>query len=395
MKIRKCFPELRAHLAQRQVTVITGMRRVGKSVAIHYLMEEVTHANKILLDCERVEIRILFATPNYESIVEQLQLQGLNFSIPCVIAIDEIQLVETLPSFIKYVYDTYSVKFIVSGSSSYYIKNRFSESLAGRKRIFEMYPLSFDEFLDFKESGIKNVLSYARKSYSKPWYERCNKLYEEYVRYGGFPEVVLQKNKKNKQELLRDIINSYIELDVKLLSDFSISEDLYRVAKLLAARVGSKIDYSKLGSIAGINRTKLKSYLDLFEHTYFIYLLKPYSKNIDQAISQQPKLFFSDSGILNELAGTQLSSGQVFENAIAAQLMPLVDSLNYYQRKTGQEIDFIIDERKGIEVKETAIEQDFLTLKQRTASIKLKEFSLISRYAHHQFKDFVWGGNVF
>jgi predicted AAA+ superfamily ATPase len=395
MKIRKCFAELSAHLTQRQVTVITGMRRVGKSMAIQYLLDKVEHTNKILLDCERVEIRVLFNTPHYESIVEHLQLQGLNFSNPCVIALDEIQLVETLPSFIKYVYDTYGAKFIVSGSSSYYIKNRFSESLAGRKRIFEMYPLTFEEFLDFKESGIKNIATYAWKPYSKPWYERCHKLYEEYLRYGGFPEVVLQKNKKNKQELLRDIINSYIELDVKLLSDFSISEDLYKIAKLLAARAGNKIDYSKLGSIAGINRLKLKNYLDLFEHTYFVYLLIPYSKNIDQAISQQPKLFFSDNGILNELAGNQLSSGQLFENAIAAQLIPLVDNLNYYQRKTGQEIDFIIDERKGIEVKETAIEQDLFVLKQRTESIKLKEFTLISRYAHHQFKDFVWGGNIF
>lgn len=68
-------------------------------------------------------------------------------------AIDEVQLAANLPSLIKYLYDTYSVKFIITGSSSYYLKSTFSESLAGRKRIFEMYLLSFKELMVFKEAG--------------------------------------------------------------------------------------------------------------------------------------------------------------------------------------------------------------------------------------------------
>lgn len=392
---RSLFEPLVQHLKLRQVTVITGMRRVGKSTAAKYLFEQVKHNNKLFLDCERVEVRLLLNRPDYESIVDELQLMGLDFSKPCMIALDEIQLVENLPSLIKYIYDTYRIKFIVTGSSAYYMKNQFSESLAGRKKIFEMYPLSFLEFLHFKNKLVPDSLKYAWQPFNKAWHNHYHSLYEEYIQFGGFPEVVLQEAQGYKEDLLRDIINSYIELDVKLLSDYSVSEELYKLVKLLAARAGNKIEYSKMASVAGINRQKIASYIQLLEHTYLIYLVKPFTKNIDKEISQQPKLYFSDTGILNILAGTQLSSGQVFENCIATQLKPL-GQLQYYQKKTGQEIDFIFNSTMAIEVKETAIEQDEKKLRQRAASIKINKQTLVSRnLSASGFQEFIWGGNIF
>lgn len=392
---RIAFKQLLPHLKNKHVTVITGMRRVGKSTALKFLLEQVKHDNKIAFDCERIEVRTLFNRPNYESIIDELKLMGLNFSKPCIIALDEIQLIANLPSFVKYVYDTYGVKFIVTGSSSYYMKNLFSESLAGRKRIFEMYPLSFSEFLQFKKSANNELDKYAMKPYNTAWYNRYKDLYEEYIRFGGFPEVVLQKKISDKRELLKDIINSYIELDVKLLSDFSVSDELYRLIKLLAARVGSKVDYTKLGNIAGLHRHKVNTYMQLMESTYLIYLVSPFTRNIDKEVSQQPKIYFSDTGIINELAGMQLSSGQLFENAIAAQLKRKGE-IQYYQKKTGQEIDFIFNANTAIEVKETAIEQDKKVLAQRASAIDLKKKILISRYVPASgFDSFVWGGNIF
>ncbi len=278
MVIRSLFAELSAHLTKRQVTVITGMRRVGKSTAVHYLLKQVPHKNKLYLDCERVEIRILFGGKDYGNMKDELELSGIDFSKPAVIAIDEIQLAENLPSIIKYFYDTYKVKFLVTGSSSYYMKNRFSESLAGRKRIFDMYPLSFREFLEFKNVPSAAFEKYAWAPYAKPWYNKVNAWYDEYVLYGGFPEVVLQETTDDKTALLKDIINSYIELDVKLLADYSVSEDLYKLIRLLAARTGSKVDYSKIASLTGINRQKVASYIQLLEYTYLIYQLPPFTK---------------------------------------------------------------------------------------------------------------------
>jgi uncharacterized protein len=275
------------------------------------------------------------------------------------------------------------------------MKNTFSESLAGRKRIFDLYPLSFREFLEFKRFPSATYEKYAWTPYSKAWYAKANTWYEEYLLYGGFPEVVLQETTDDKVALLKDIINSYIELDVKLLADYSVGEDLYKLTKLLAARTGSKVDYSKIASLTGINRQKVTSYIQLLESTYMIYRLPPFTKNIDTEISHQHKLYFADTGILKVLAGDQLSSGQVFENAIAAQLQILGDC-RYYQKKSGQEIDFIFKGDTAIEVKETGMPSDLQTLAQRATALDIKKKVLICRYpGGGGFADFVWGGNVY
>jgi predicted AAA+ superfamily ATPase len=395
VKARDIFSALMAHSKNKQVTVITGMRRVGKSTALKYILENIRHTNFLYFDCERIEIRVLFNGPNYEEIRSALALMGLDFAKPAIIAIDEIQLVENLPSVIKYLYDTYGIKFIVTGSSSYYMKNQFSESLAGRKRIFEMYPLSFKEFLIFKDEAPADMDKYAWQPFNQTWYNKYAALYAEYIRFGGFPEVVLEEKQSDKIELLKDIINSYIELDVKLLSDYSVSEDLYKLVKILAARAGNKVDYTKISSVTGISRQKVTSYIQLLEYTYFIYQATPFTKNIDKEISQQTKLYFADTGILNVLAGEQLSSGQVFENAIAVQLKSQ-GTIQYHQKKSGQEIDFIFNEKMALEVKETPVQQDKQTLAQRASAIGIDQHFVVGRNASGGgFKDFIWGGNVY
>ncbi|SDE05220.1 ATP-binding protein [Niabella drilacis] len=391
---RSIYKELAEHLSKRQVTVITGMRRVGKSTAVKYLLAKVSHKNSLYLDCERIEIRILLNKPHYEEIKEELELKGLDFTKPCLIALDEIQLVANLPSLIKYLYDTYTVKFVVTGSSSYYMKNTFSESLAGRKHVFEMYPLNFREFLVFKGVWAKPFERYRWQPYKAAWYNKAKSWYAEYLAYGGFPEVVLQKKEKDKTDLLQDILNSYIELDVKLLADYAAGEELYKLVKLLAARAGNKIDYSKLSSASGIGRQKIAAYMQLLEQTYLIYQLTPFTHNIDKEISQQRKLYFSDTGLLNVLGGNQLSAGQVFENAVAAQLKPM-GVLQYYQKKSGQEIDFIYNQKMAIEVKETPVQQDHNALVLRAVSIGITESLVAGFRPAPTFTDFMWAGAVF
>lgn len=289
MHFRTIYTELLAHLQKKQVTVVTGMRRVGKSTAVKFLLEHAGHKNHIYLDCERIEIRVMLNEPDYESIREALELQGLDFSKPCLIAIDEIQLASGLPSLIKYLYDTYGVKFVVTGTDSHYTNNTFSDKLTCPKRIFELHPLSFSEFLIFRSLWKDIYQKQAWKPFNTQWYNLAKDWYDEYVKYGGFPEVVLEKKPADKKELLLDILNSFIELDVKLLADFTAGEELFKLCKLLAARSGNKIDHTKLSSVSGISRHKIAGYMQLLEQTYLIHQLSPFAKNIDKEISQQKK----------------------------------------------------------------------------------------------------------
>ena len=237
---RKIYPTLKAHLDNRQVTVITGLRRVGKSTALKYLIEDAPTTNKIYLDLERVENQNIFSQNSYKDIERSLELLGYDFSNPGIVAIDEIQMAKNSSSVIKALYDEYTIKFIVTGSSSFYIKDHFSESLAGRKRIFEMTPLDFEEFLQFKKVETKNLGKEKLKSFLPTYYDLYKKWYEEYIQFGGFPEVVLAEKAEDKIAYLKDILNSHIELDVKLLGDISSSDALYKLILLLANTVDTK-----------------------------------------------------------------------------------------------------------------------------------------------------------
>jgi uncharacterized protein len=389
---RDIFKSLEKHLEKKWITVITGMRRVGKTTALKYLLFKVATENKVYFDLERVEHRYLFRLDNYKEIERSLQAEGIDLKKKAVIALDEIQLVPSITSVIKYLYDNFDIKFLVTGSSSFYLKHHFSESLAGRKRIYEMYPLSFGEYLRFKEIRLVEADETEFPRFNLSMYNRMKPHYEDFITFGGFPEVVLTEDREDKEEYLKDIINAYIELDIKLLSDFSATDDLYKLIRLLGNRIGSKTDFTKLSDILGINRQKIKDYLQLLEHTYFMQLIPPFSKNPDREISLQKKIYFSDTGILNVI-GVQ-SQGALFENAVALQLMRKGE-VNYYARKTGQEIDFILDKKEAVEVKETPSASDLNTLTKRAQSLNLSEMHLVGRYFPPSgFKDFTWAGDL-
>lgn len=390
---RKAYPELERHLSKKQVTVITGLRRVGKSTALKYLFELSSLTNKIYLDLERVENQSLFLQNSYADIERSIALLGFDFSQPGIIALDEIQMVKNSSSIIKALYDDYGTKFIVTGSSSFYLKNHFSESLAGRKRIFEMHPLDFEEFLWFKGQETKAIQKEKWKLFLPTFYDLYKTYYSDFLEFGGFPEVVLAEDEEDKIAYLKDILNSHIELDVKLLGDISSSDVLYKLILLLANRVGSKVDYSKISGLLGINRFKVKEYLLLLEHTYLIRTISPLAKGIDKEITKQAKLYFTDNGLL-KICG-QASSGAQFENAIANQLSYLGD-VNYYEKSSGTEIDFVFDKKTAIEVKETPSLHDWKTVAKRAKPLELESSVVVGRHlAPSGFRDFVWGGNLF
>ena len=392
MIVRNKYLELTKALKIKQIIVITGLRRVGKTTTIKYLLDKIKDKNKIYLDLERIEYRNIFSIENYGDIIKSLEIEGIDFSKKAYIALDEIQLVPNITSVIKYIYDTYNVKFLITGSSSFYMKNTFSESLAGRKRIFELWPLSFDEVIRFKNIDV-NLPDFDLSPTNPHLINKLNIYYKEYVNYGGFPEVVLAKNSNDKIALLKDIYNSYINLDIKFLADFTKANELYKLLKLFSARVGSKIDYSKISGISGINRHKVKEYLLFLESTFFIKLVRPFVTSPDREIALQNKLYFSDSGLLNILG--KINSGALFENTIANQLSE-IGEIRYYAKRTGQEIDFILNSSTAFEVKETPSAHDLKILKNRAENIGLKKHALVGKNVPDSgFHNFVWGGAIY
>jgi hypothetical protein len=391
MIIRIIYTDLLAHLAKKQITVLTGMRRVGKTTALKFLLENIPTENKAYFDLEKVDHRYLFKQKLYADVERSLQVEGVDLTRKAFIALDEIQLVPEITSLIKYLYDTYDIKFLVTGSSSFYLKNHFTESLAGRKQVFEMEPFSFSEYLNYRgEKLLPAPQPFPR--FNITIYSKFRAAYAEYLQWGGFPEVLQAGTEKEKLNYLKDIINSYIELDIKLLSDFTLSDELYKLLRLLSGRVGNKVDYSKISVLAGINRNRLKDYLNLLEYTYFIRLLPPFVQNADREIALQPKLYFTDNGLATVLGN--VNTGALLENSLAIQLRPY-GALRYYAKKTGQEIDFILNENSAIEVKETPYSYDVSRLRQRAGALGITDCHVVGMtMGEGSFQEFVWAGEV-
>lgn len=388
--VREICEELKKHSTHKQITVITGMRRTGKTTLIKWLLEQAPSKNKLYIDLERIDNRELFDVKNYDAITASLTRRGLSFTEKVYLALDEIQLTPNIASAIKYLYDTYDIKFFITGSSSYYLKNLFSESLAGRKKIFELYPLSFGEFLQFKHISFQS-LSFLDVSFLSDEYDRLAEYYEEYIQFGGFPEVVLASSSDDKRDLIADVVSSYVNIDIKTLADFRSQHDIYSLMKMLASRVGSRLDYSKLSRLSGIPRVALQNYIDLFEKTYLIARISVVSKNSDREIVKAKKLYFSDTGILNHLA--DVSSGAQFENTVFNQLRAKGE-VAYYALKTGDEIDFILDRSTALEVKESPIDQDKRTLERLAKNIAIPQCKLVGRKAVPNFSNYIWGGCI-
>lgn len=370
--------------------VVTGMRRVGKTFLLHDIFSGLKTKNAVFLDLEKLENRAVFKERSDDAVLANLESLGVKLfekeagrktqkEKRAFVFLDEIQRVRELPSIIKYFSDHYYVKFVVSGSSSYYLKNLFKESLSGRKVIFNLGPLDFGEFLVFrnKHNGkFASNFSEILKMNTKMTALKCARDFEEYLSTGGFPQAVLEEDLEKRRKLWMDILESYLDIDVRSLSDFKQIDDLEHLIRVMPPRIGQKMDASKISREVGISRITAKNYLRFLKDTFVLSLVSPCSESPDREISVAPKMYFCDNGLGSVLAG--VSDGQRLENAVYLQIAKQFD-VNYYQRKTGAEIDFIADKKIGFEVKVFGTESDYRKVLRIGKSIGLSEVYVLSQ----------------
>lgn len=374
IKPRIIVNRIKPYLYVPEAIVITGMRRTGKTTLLNIIYEQIDSRNRLFLDLENPLNRKYFEETNYERIKASFQALGIDWTQRPFIFLDEIQFVKNLPSVVKYFIDHYGVKFFLTGSASFYLKNLFIESLAGRKYLFELYPLSFREFLLFRESPLK--ISENASAITESIFETILPLYDEYVSFGGFPGVVLKSDVAEKKKALEDIFTSFFQLEIIQLGDFRRNEVMRDLMLLLMQRLSSRLDIQKISRELGLSRPTLKEYISFLEGTYFIKTIRPFSRGKDTEIRKAPKVYLCDSGLANHFA--KLDEGRLFENNVFQNLR-LKGELNYYQRKSGTEIDFILNKKKAYEVKLNPRESDMRKLKAFTKELNLEGFEIISK----------------
>ena len=378
MKKRYLFTELSDYLDHKNALIITGMRQVGKTTLMKQIFELV-EGPKLWYDFENPLDMLHFENIDYDAIYEVLKNESGSSKKRLFVFIDEIQNYPAITKIIKYHIDKFNVKYIVTGSSNYYFKNLFPESLSGRKFLFVLPPLSFSEYLFFNdkiEKPNRNKELKVKPSYSLLDYKKHEVDYGVYLEFGGFPEVVTTADSDTKKLILKNIFASFFEKDIKVLSDIKDIRELRDLILLLVPRTGNILDVTKLSNELGINRVKVYNYLELLQGVFFLKLIPKYSKSIDRTVAGGRKVYFSDTGLLNIIG--KVNDGQLFENAIANQLSFYGD-LFYYNKRNTSEIDFILNKQIAFEVKLRSSFSDLKRLEKNADEINIKDFYLVSR----------------
>lgn len=376
---RTLFYTILPQLQHKNALVITGMRQVGKSTLMRQLAEA-WNGRQAWFDFDNPLDQLMFENVSYHSIYEDLRREaGAERDERFLVCIDEIQNFPGVTKIIKYLIDHHRVKFIVTGSSNYYLRNLFPESLSGRKFLYVLRTLSFREYLHFNdrlpESGLQPDPVEALNVHSPSAIVKRRELYHEYMEFGGFPEVTLTSDPHTKRLILRNIFASFFEKDIKVFTELKNVKELRDIILLLGARNGNILDITRLSSELGINRVKVYAYLEFLEGTFFLQLVPKFTRSVDRSVAGGKKVYFSDTGILNLV--TKTSEGQLFETSVANQLLDY-GTISFYNVRNTAEIDFILDHEKAFEVKLKAIEPDLIKLQKLAKSINIEKAYIVS-----------------
>ena len=363
MRYRYLYKDLEKHLYSKAYTIITGARQVGKTTLLRQLYKSLKRENEIVTYVN-LEDKILLSALNkkpdfifdWVSQTPKKIIEG-HSDKRVYILIDEIQYLTDPSNFLKYLYDEYevNVKIIATGSSAFYIDKKFKDSLAGRKRIFHLYPLSFNEFLNFKDADELNyeIETMVREPNYNSIYQRSILSYlNEYLVYGGYPAVVLENDQEEKKYLLNELKDSYLRKDI-LESNVDKETKFLILLQLLASQTGNLVNKNELAKIIGIDNKTVERYVYILSKCFHIDLINPFYSNIKKELIKMKKIYFNDLGLRNslinnfELPVLREDKGALFENFIFNQLRIKYDknNIHYWRTADGNEVDFVI--KKG------------------------------------------------
>jgi hypothetical protein len=269
-----------------------------------------------------------------------------------IVFIDEIQRKDNAGLFLKGLYDQgLPWKFVVSGSGSIELKEKISESLTGRKRMFELATVSFVEFVDFRTSY---RYSDRLREFFRAESAKTDQLFREYLMYGGYPRVILADTHQEKLATINEIFRSYLEKDIVYLLRVEKSDSFNNLVRILASQSGKMVNYSELSATLGLSIATVKLYLWYLEKTFVVNKVTPWFTNMRKEITKAPVYYFCDIGLRNFSSGGfgTLSDGEAgftFQTVIYSMLkerFPLADTtIHYWRTKDKAEVDFVI--RRG------------------------------------------------
>ena len=320
---------------------LTGPRQSGKTTLCRHLFPALPYINM-----ENIQTSLFF---------KENPVGYLN-SFSSGVIIDETQIEPDLFKALQVVIDEdlhlgKERKFIITGSSNVSIMSKVSESMAGRTAPLTLLPLSTKEIINYKNSEISaNELMYL----------------------GGYPKIWVSPQ-NSKELILQSYIDTYVERDLRQLLNVKDLNKFIKFLGLCAGRIGTELNRNSLAVETGVTNATIDSWISVLETSYIIWLLPPWSTNINKRLTKSPKLYFYDTGLLCTLLGLNDAKqleyypirGAIFENMVINNFVKKAFNegrkprLSFYRDKTGREIDLILEEAEGLRLFEIKISTGF------------------------------------
>lgn len=330
---RQLEKDIKARLHKGKAIILLGGRQTGKTTLLQ--MITVNSKDTLWLNADEPDIKLLIEGAT------STRLKSY-FGKSKTVIIDEAQQVTDIGKKIKLITDTLKdVQVIATGSSAFEIKNKTHEPLTGRKWEFHLFPLSFAEMVN--HHGLIEE----------------KRMIPHRLVYGYYPEVITHPGEE--KERLKLLSDSFLYKDILMYQGLKKPEKLIHLLKMLAANLGSEINYNQLSKQLQINNETVEKYIQLLEQCYILFRLPAYATHLTKELKKGRKVYFTDNGIINSLTGNfsvienRQDKGALWENFIISELY----KQNEYKKEYGnfffwrshdqQEVDLVIQKGNKLE----------------------------------------------
>jgi len=317
---RSIQAKIHSYIKQYPVVTITGPRQSGKTTLCKMLFPK-----RAYFSLEDIDIRN-YARNDPRAFLEEHLGKG--------VILDEIQRVPELTSYIQTIVDDKAKEglFVLTGSQNFELLNTISQTLAGRTALATLLPFSFNEI-----------------------YKTASPSLDVILQTGFYPRI--HDKKLNPQEALSFYVSTYLERDIRSLINIKDISRFETFLKLCASRTGQILNLLSLANDCGINHNTAKSWLNVLEASYVIFLVRPHYKNFRKRLVKSPKLYFIDTGLAAYLLDIENSiqlvnhplKGALFETFVVTEILKLRlnagkrSNLYYFRDNVGNEVDLILD----------------------------------------------------
>ena len=331
------YSQLQKYLNTPEILLLLGARRTGKSTLLYQLIStlKVSPEAILFINLDEPLFQSKADDPAFLStLIEEYLLQHKDIQ-KYYIFIDEVQNYKYWVQTIKTLHDVNKqLKFILTGSTSVLLKNAVSTRLSGRYFTTIVYPLSFQEYLEFSDIPNPSLL-------------QKRHAVNTYLQFGGFPRVVLEKDELLKQNILKNYFQTIYLKDIIFPHKVRSNKDVFDLLYFVLSNMGNSFSYTNMGKTLNISPDTVKEYLSYAEQSYLLYIVAKYDPSVRKQLANPRKIYGVDTGLVNSVSFKfSENRGRLIENLVFMTLIRNQKEVFYH--KGINECDFVIREGRKI-----------------------------------------------